>query len=78
MLQDPHQIFLAVFQHLTEVEDIVEALEAGELSLEEALARYEKGVANIKTCTALLKTAEKKIQVLLEKDGEFTVEDAEE
>ena len=56
---------------LEETEEIVEALESGELDLEEALTRYEKGVSNIRSCSKMLEGAEQKIQQLLEKDGAF-------
>jgi len=57
---------------LETLERIVEELESGELSLDEALERYERGVAAHKQCAEILAAAEKRIQVLLKNEsGEF-------
>lgn len=53
------------FEHsLAELETIVHALEDGELSLAESLARYEQGVKHLKHCYQLLEQAERKIELL--------------
>lgn len=49
---------------LTELEDIVQQLEAGDLSLEEALKRYEQGIALVRQCQVTLEQAEHRIQAL--------------
>lgn len=49
---------------LTELENIVQQLEAGELSLEDALKRYEQGIALVRQCQAALEQAEQRIQAL--------------
>jgi len=49
---------------LNELETIVERLESGELSLNDALTTYEKGVKLSKQCQQLLDKAELKIQKL--------------
>lgn len=49
---------------LAELEKIVEALEAGELSLDDALKQYEEGVRLTRACQAKLQEAEKKIEIL--------------
>jgi exodeoxyribonuclease VII small subunit len=68
-------------EHLAELESIVDELESGELSLDGSLARYEEGVKRLKTCYELLRDAEKKVQLLVEKSdgtlGEETLEDEE-
>lgn len=50
------------------LEDIVEQLEKGDLSLDEALSKYENGVKLYKQCVSMLEDAEKKIKILV-KDG---------
>jgi len=55
-----------VVDRLTE---IVQALEAGELSLEESLERFAEGVKLVKEGEALLSDAEKRIEQLLSDDG---------
>lgn len=54
---------------LAEAEEIVEALETGELSLDAALQKYEKGIANLRLCGGLLDAAEEKVKVLVEESG---------
>lgn len=49
---------------LTELESLVETLEQGELSLEESLKSFERGVELTRTCQQALKEAEQKIQTL--------------
>ncbi len=54
------------------LEETVSALEAGDLPLEEALQRFEKGTRLLRRCEAALKRAEQRIEILLQegKDGE--------
>lgn len=50
---------------------ITQSLESGQLTLDESLAQFEKGIALFRACEATLKTAERKVQMLLE-DGKTT------
>lgn len=60
------------------LEDIVERLEKGELSLDETLSEYEEGIRLYKQCIALLENAEKKIQILVkDENGVFRTKDFE-
>lgn len=54
---------------LKKLEDIVEAMEAGDLPLEAMLARFEEGVRLVKTCQTKLEEAELKIQKLEKNAG---------
>lgn len=54
---------------LEEVEQIVERLESGELSLEESLAAFEEGVGLVKVCYQKLSDVERRIELLV-KDRE--------
>ena len=57
---------------IEDLEKIVERLESGELSLEEALAAFEDGVRLIKICNQKLAEVEKKIELLVkDKDGKL-------
>jgi len=51
-------------QALSELESLVETLEQGDLSLEESLKSFERGVALTRTCQMALKEAEQKVQIL--------------
>ncbi|MCC7412919.1 MAG: exodeoxyribonuclease VII small subunit [Gammaproteobacteria bacterium] len=56
-------------QALAELEQLVASMESGELSLEESLRRFERGVQLTRTCQKALSEAEQKVKILLEKDG---------
>ena len=57
---------------MEELESIVEQLESGDLSLEDSLAAFEKGVTLVKHCNQKLNEVEKKVEVLVkDKDGKF-------
>lgn len=55
---------------LAELEGLVEHLEQGELTLEETLQRFERGVVLVRTCQAALQLAEQKVEQLVERDGQ--------
>ncbi len=52
---------------LEELEALVVRLESGDLTLEQALAEFERGVKLTRTCQAALKEAEQKVEILLKK-----------
>lgn len=57
---------------LKKLEKIVEELEKGELTLDEALKRYQEGIELSRSCSQRLESAKKKIDVLVKnKSGEF-------
>lgn len=49
-----------------ELEQVVRSLESGDLELEDALDRYARGVALLKSLRERLSKAEQKVQVLLD------------
>lgn len=51
-------------QAFAELEDIVNRLESGELSLEESVALYERGQKLARLCGAMLDSAELRVQQL--------------
>jgi len=55
---------------LAELETIVDKLEQGELSLEDSLQQFERGVQLTRVCQTALKQAEHKVEVLLRKSGQ--------
>jgi exodeoxyribonuclease VII small subunit len=54
---------------VSRLQTIVEALEAGELTLEDSLDRFAEGVQLVKQGERLLADAEKRIEQLLTEDG---------
>lgn len=59
----------------TELEQIVRALEGGDLELEEALERYGRGVELLKSLRERLSGAEQKVRVLLDASQEVSAPD---
>lgn len=57
-------------QSLTALQELVERLETGELSLEDSLSAFEQGVSLTRECQAALAQAEQKVNLLLERSGE--------
>ena len=55
---------------LGQLEQLVEQMEDGELSLEESLKAFEQGVKLTRECQQALKQAEQKVQLLTEQNGE--------
>ena len=61
------------------LEESVERLESGTLTLEESLLVFERGVAASRVCGRMLDQTRKRVQVLIEKvGGEFELEFLEE
>ena len=57
------------------LETIVEQMEEGDLSLEQAMVEFEKGVKITRECQQALQQAEQKVKLLIEKQGEFELVD---
>ncbi len=55
---------------LEELEELVSSMEDGELSLEDSLKAFEKGIKLTRECQSALKKAEQKVQVLLNESGD--------
>ena len=63
---------------LQELERLVSSMEEGELSLEDSMKAFEKGIKLTRECQAALQKAEQKVEILLNESGEtqaFNVED---
>ncbi len=65
---------------LTDLEELVEELESGDLPLEKAMKKFEEGIKLTRGCQAALKDAEQKVEILLKSAGgeelqAFEVED---
>ena len=59
---------------LAELERLVNRLERGDLSLEETLQSFERGVNLTRTCQKALQEAEQKVQILIDKNGSQVLE----
>ena len=58
---------------LKELETLVEKMDQGELSLEESLQHFERGIQLTRNCQQALKDAEQKVDMLLKKNGQEEV-----
>lgn len=57
-------------QSLEQLGALVEKMEQGHLSLEESLKNFESGIRLIHDCQTALRSAEQKVKILTEKQGE--------
>lgn len=53
---------------LDELEALVKSLEQGELSLEQSLGAFERGVTLTRACQQALKTAEQRVDQLIQRE----------
>lgn len=56
------------------LEQLVERLESGELSLDEAMKTFEQGIKLTRECQSALDAAEQKVQILLGQGGDERLE----
>jgi len=61
-------------ENLIELDTIVNQLESNQLSLEDALKAFEKGVQLSQNCQGVLTQAEQKVQILLKQQGNESLE----
>ena len=64
-------------EQIEELENIIKELEAGKLNLDESVEKFEAGMKISKECSKMLESAERKITILLNKDGNVEEEDFE-
>ena len=58
---------------LAELENLVGQLEQGELTLEDSLQRFERGIALVRSCRNTLREAEQKVEQLIERNGQLEI-----
>ncbi len=56
---------------LKKLEKIVSDMEAGEMPLDESLAKYEEGIKLSKICSRQLEAAKSKVELLMKTGGKF-------
>ena len=61
--------------NMNNLEKIVAELEKGDLNLDESITKFEDGIKLSKECNKILEEAEKRITILLEKDGKTEEEE---
>ncbi len=60
---------------LKELEKLVDALENGDLSLEQSLEDFERGITLTRACQHALTDAQQKVQILLTDNGSTELKD---
>ena len=61
-------------EDMKRLQKIVEELSSGKLTLGEALKIYEEGVRLAQSCAATLNEAQRKVELLMKKDGKYSLE----
>ena len=64
-------------ESMKKLETIVTELENRDLNLDESVQKFEEGMKIAKQCNNMLEETEKKITILLEKDGKLKEENFE-
>ena len=59
---------------LAELEKLVEQMESGNQTLEEALQSFQRGIELTRVCQQGLKDAEQRVEKLLQQNGKLSVE----
>ena len=63
---------------LSELEAVIKKMESGELSLDDSLQAFERGVELARQCRKKLEEAERKVEILLrDESGKLTTEPLE-
>ena len=63
------------FEHsLQQLEQLVERMESGELSLEDSLKAFEQGIKLTRECQGMLSKAEQKVEQLVKRNAELRAE----
>jgi exodeoxyribonuclease VII small subunit len=71
--KDPQE--LKFEEAIADLEQVVEQLESGDLSLEDSLAAFEKGVGLVRYCNQKLSEVEKKVELLVkDKQGQLRLQ----
>lgn len=61
-------------EQIEKLENIVKELEKGDLNLDDSVAKFEEGIKISKECNEILETAEKKISILVNQNGDMKEE----
>ncbi|PIP19116.1 MAG: exodeoxyribonuclease VII small subunit [Candidatus Omnitrophica bacterium CG08_land_8_20_14_0_20_41_16] len=58
---------------LKRLQKIVEELSLGKLTLGESLKKYEEGIKLAQSCSSVLEEAQRKVELLMKKDGKYAL-----
>lgn len=54
---------------LAEITQLIDTMEHGELSLEQSLTQFERGITLVKHCQKILEEAEQTVKILIQKNN---------
>lgn len=63
---------------IEELQTLVDSMEKGDLTLEQSLEHFERGIKLTKECQKILQNAEQKVKILTEKNAGATLGDFDE
>jgi exodeoxyribonuclease VII small subunit len=61
-------------EDLKRLQKIVDELAAGKITLGESLKKYEEGIKLANSCQAMLNDAQRKVELLMKKEGKYSLE----
>lgn len=61
-------------EDIKRLQKIVDDLSNGKLTLGESLKKYEEGIKLSQNCSSLLNDAQRKVELLMKKDGKYSLE----
>jgi exodeoxyribonuclease VII small subunit len=64
-------------QAISDLEQIVNRLDSGELSLDEMLEDFEAGTKLVKECQKFLEQAQKRVEMLVSEEGKLEMKELE-
>lgn len=59
---------------MAELENLVQKMEQGDITLEESLKQFEKGIALTRACQKALQEAEHKVNILIQENDKTIIE----
>ncbi len=60
---------------MAEITQLIDTMEHGELTLDQSLGHFERGITLVKHCQKILEDAEQKVQILIQNNKENTLVD---
>lgn len=60
-------------ESMSEISQLVDKMEHSELTLEQSLNNFERGITLIKHCQKILEEAEQKVQILIQTNNQETL-----
>ncbi len=61
-------------EDIKRLQKMVEELASGKLTLGESLKKYEEGIKLAQACSSALNEAQRKVELLMKKDGKYSLE----